>query len=138
MFRRCQLLVHFFLFLDEMLYWKRCNVYIFTSRTCLQDPSTFVPQNNPPCPTLFVANLGPTCAEQELIDVFSSCAGFVKLKMQNKLGAPVAFVDFKDANSSTEALNRLQGVILYSSPGEGIRLEYAKSRMGLRKRDKRP
>jgi hypothetical protein len=25
----------------------------------------------------------------------SSCAGFVKLKMQNKLGAPVAFVDFK-------------------------------------------
>jgi len=67
-----------------------------------------------------------------------SCAGFVKLKMQNKLGAPVAFVDFKDANSSTEALNRLQGVVLYSSPGEGIRLEYAKSRMGLRKRDKRP
>ncbi|XP_039844566.1 uncharacterized protein LOC120704287 isoform X2 [Panicum virgatum] len=67
-----------------------------------------------------------------------SCAGFVKLKMQNKLGAPVAFVDFKDANSSTEALNRLQGVVLYSSPGEGIRLEYAKSRMGLRKRDKHP
>jgi len=94
------------------------------SCTCLQDPSTFVPQNNPPCPTLFVANLGPACSEQELIDVFSSCAGFVKLKMQNKLGAPVAFVDFKDANSSTEALNRLQGVILYSSPGEGIRLEY--------------
>jgi hypothetical protein len=30
----------------------------------------------------------------------------------------------QDANSSTEALNRLQGVILYSSPGEGIRLEY--------------
>ncbi|XP_039804224.1 U2 small nuclear ribonucleoprotein B''-like isoform X1 [Panicum virgatum] len=89
-----------------------------------KDPSTFVPQNNPPCPTLFVANLGPACSEQELIDVFSSCAGFVKLKMQNKLGAPVAFVDFKDANSSTEALNRLQGVILYSSPGEGIRLEY--------------
>ncbi|TVU08603.1 hypothetical protein EJB05_42012 [Eragrostis curvula] len=91
-----------------------------------KDPSTFAPQNNPPCPTLFVANLGPTCAEQELIDVFSSCAGFVKLKMQNKLGAPVAFVDFKDVNSSTEALNRLQGVVLYSSPGEGIRLEYPK------------
>nr|CAB3471240.1 unnamed protein product [Digitaria exilis] len=108
-------------------------LYIF-----LQDPSSFAPQNNPPCPTLFVANLGPASSEQELIDVFSSCAGFVKLKMQNKLGAPVAFVDFKDANSSTEALDRLQGVILYSSPGEGIRLEYAKSRMGLRRRDKRP
>lgn len=37
----------------------------------LQDPSAFAPQNNPPCPTLFVANLGPTCSEQELIDVFS-------------------------------------------------------------------
>ncbi|XP_066376295.1 cell wall integrity protein scw1-like isoform X1 [Miscanthus floridulus] len=109
-----------------------------SSTSLSKDPSTFAPQNNPPCPTLFVANLGPACSEQELIDVFSSCAGFVKLKMQNKLGAPVAFVDFKDAFSSTEAINRLQGVILYSSPGEGIRLEYAKSRMGLRKRDKHP
>ncbi|KAF8658795.1 hypothetical protein HU200_059282 [Digitaria exilis] len=98
--------------------------FVFMSYICLQDPSSFAPQNNPPCPTLFVANLGPASSEQELIDVFSSCAGFVKLKMQNKLGAPVAFVDFKDANSSTEALDRLQGVILYSSPGEGIRLEY--------------
>jgi hypothetical protein len=61
----------FSLFLDEMLYWKRLKVYIFTSCTCLQDPSTFAPQNNPPCPTLFVANLGPACSEQELIDVFS-------------------------------------------------------------------
>ncbi|GJM97628.1 hypothetical protein PR202_ga14566 [Eleusine coracana subsp. coracana] len=66
-----------------------------SSTSLSKDPSTFASQNNPPCPTLFVANLGPTCAEQELIDVFSSCAGFVKLKMQNKLGAPVAFVDFK-------------------------------------------
>ncbi|KAL5199863.1 hypothetical protein ABZP36_021066 [Zizania latifolia] len=104
-----------------------------------KDPSAFVPQNNPPCPTLFVANLGPACSEQELIDVFSSCVGFITLKMQNKFGAPVAFADFKDANSSTEAINRLQGIILYSSTGEGMRLEYAKSRMGLRKRDnKRP
>ncbi|KAL6603195.1 hypothetical protein ACP70R_043556 [Stipagrostis hirtigluma subsp. patula] len=104
------------------------NIHFYTnldsSAALSKDPSTFAPQNNPPCPTLFVANLGPTCSEQELIDVFSSCAGFVKLKMQNKLGAPVAFVDFKDVSSSTEALNRLQGVILYSSPGEGIRLEY--------------
>uniref|UniRef100_A0A0E0LEW8 RRM domain-containing protein n=1 Tax=Oryza punctata TaxID=4537 RepID=A0A0E0LEW8_ORYPU len=68
----------------------------------------------------------------------ASCAGFIKVKMQNKSGAPVAFVDFKDMDSSTEAINRLQGVILYSSTGEGMRLEYAKSRMGLRKRDKRP
>ncbi|KAF8687414.1 hypothetical protein HU200_043105 [Digitaria exilis] len=85
------------------------------STSTRKDPSSFAPQNNPPCPTLFVANLGPASSEQELIDVFSSCAGFVKLKMQNKLGAPVAFVDFKI-----------------------LSVGYAKSRMGLRRRDKRP
>ncbi|KAG8095113.1 hypothetical protein GUJ93_ZPchr0012g21337 [Zizania palustris] len=110
----------------------------FEPASLSKDPSAFVPQNNPPCPTLFVANFGQACSEQELIGVFSSCVGFIKLKMQKKFGAPVAFVDFKDVNSSTEAINRLQGVILYSSMGEGMRLEYAKSRMGQRKRDKHP
>ncbi|RRT63238.1 hypothetical protein GW17_00005496 [Ensete ventricosum] len=99
--------------------------------------STYAPQSNHPCPTLFVANLGPSCSEQELAQVFSRCPGFIKLKMQNKNGLPVAFVDFQDVNSSTGALSHLQGTILYSSVGEGMRLEYAKSRMGLRKREKR-
>ncbi|GFY86575.1 RNA-binding (RRM/RBD/RNP motifs) family protein [Actinidia rufa] len=83
-----------------------------------------VSQNVTPCPTVFVANLGPTCSEEELIQVFSSCPGFLKLKMQSTYGAPVAFVDFQDAACSNEALNRLQGTLLYSSPpGEGMRLE---------------
>ncbi|XP_048427292.1 RNA-binding protein L isoform X2 [Pyrus x bretschneideri] len=83
------------------------------------------PQNNTPCPTLFVANLGPTCTEQELIQVFSRCPGFIKLKMQSTCGAPVAFVDFQDTACSTGALSRLQGTFLYSSTtGEGMRLEY--------------
>ncbi|URE38138.1 hypothetical protein MUK42_06314 [Musa troglodytarum] len=99
--------------------------------------STYAPQSNPPCPTLFVANLGPKCSEQELAQVFSRCPGFLKLKMQNKNGVPVAFVDFQDTSSSTGALNHLQGTILYSSVGEGMRLEYAKSRMGLRKHEKK-
>lgn len=88
------------------------------------------PVNTTPCPTLFAANLAPTCAEQELIQVFSRCQGFLKLKMQNKNGAPVAFVDFQDIACATAALNQLQDTILYTSPGEGMRLEYAKSRMG--------
>ncbi|KAL5705642.1 hypothetical protein ACHQM5_023920 [Ranunculus cassubicifolius] len=91
---------------------------------------SFIPQNTPPCPTLFVANLAPTCSEQELIQVFSRCQGFLKLKMQNKNGAPVAFVDFQDVECSTTALSTLQDTVLYTSPGEGMRLEYAKSRMG--------
>ncbi|XP_018824461.1 U1 small nuclear ribonucleoprotein A isoform X1 [Juglans regia] len=94
-------------------------------------------QNATSCPTLFVANLGPTCTEQELIQVFSRCPGFLKLKMQNSYGAPVAFVDFKDTACSSGAMNHLQGTILYSSPaGEGMRLQYAKSRMGMRKKSR--
>ncbi|KAJ8764512.1 hypothetical protein K2173_006252 [Erythroxylum novogranatense] len=79
----------------------------------------------PPCPTLFIANLGLSCTEQELNQVFSRCRGFLKLKIQSTYGAPVAFVDFQDTACSTEALNHLQGTLLYSSPlGGGMRLEY--------------
>ncbi|KAG6536995.1 hypothetical protein ZIOFF_002073 [Zingiber officinale] len=92
---------------------------------------------NPPCPTLFVSNLGPSCTEKELTQVFSRCPGFLKLKMQNKKSVPVAFVDFEDVQSSTAGLNHLQGSIMHSSGRDGMRLEYAKSRMGLRKREKR-
>ncbi|KVI02680.1 Nucleotide-binding, alpha-beta plait [Cynara cardunculus var. scolymus] len=78
----------------------------------------------PACPTIFVANLGPACTEQELTQVFSRCRGFLKLKMQSTYGTPVAFVDFVDTACSTEALNHLQGTVLYSSvSGEGMRLE---------------
>lgn len=97
----------------------------------------YIPTNTTPCATLFVANLGPSCNEQELIQVFSRFPGFLKLKMQSTYGAPVSFVDFKDIPSATVALNSLQGTILYSSPaGEGMRLEYAKSRMGMRRKPK--
>lgn len=97
-----------------------------------------VKSNAIPCPTLFVASLGPTCSEQELIQVFSRSRGFLKLKMQSTYGAPVAFVDFQDTACSTEALTHLQGTVLQSSTsGEGMRLEYAKSRMGMRSKKSR-
>ncbi|TYH44869.1 hypothetical protein ES332_D11G224400v1 [Gossypium tomentosum] len=99
--------------------------------------STAMKSSASPCPTLFVANLGASCTEEELIQVFSRCSGFLKLKMQSTYGAPVAFVDFQDTACSTGAINSLQGTILYSSPaGDGMRLEYAKSRMGLRRKRK--
>ncbi|EPS61714.1 hypothetical protein M569_13079, partial [Genlisea aurea] len=91
-----------------------------------------------PCPTLFVANLGPMCSEEELMQVFSRCRGFLKLKLQSTYGAPVAFVDFKDSGCSSEALRNLQGVVVYSATThQGLRLEYAKSRMGLRSKRSR-
>ncbi|XP_050208306.1 U1 small nuclear ribonucleoprotein A isoform X2 [Mercurialis annua] len=89
----------------------------------------------PPCPTLFVANLGPSCTEQELTQVFMRYAGFLKVKMQSTYGLPVAFIDFQDTACSTDARNHLQGTVLYSSTGgEGMRIEYAKSRMGMRRK----
>ncbi|PKA57902.1 U2 small nuclear ribonucleoprotein B'' 2 [Apostasia shenzhenica] len=102
----------------------------------LPTSEAYVPQNNPPCATLFVANLGTTCSEKELAQIFRKFPGFLKLKMQNRNGVPVAFVDFEDTGCSTEALNRLQGTPLHSTYGEPMRLEYAKSRMGLRKRER--
>ncbi|KAK1385956.1 hypothetical protein POM88_023691 [Heracleum sosnowskyi] len=35
------------------------------------------PRNVTPCPTLFVASLGPTASEQELVQVFSRCPGYL-------------------------------------------------------------
>ncbi|GLJ43550.1 hypothetical protein SUGI_0906000 [Cryptomeria japonica] len=99
--------------------------------------STSATGGNPPCPTLFIANLGPTCSEDELTQVLSRCAGFLKLKMQIRGGLPVAFVDFQDTACSTQALNQLQNATLYSSDRAGMRVEYAKARMGLPKRERR-
>uniref|UniRef100_A0A0D6R7A0 RRM domain-containing protein n=1 Tax=Araucaria cunninghamii TaxID=56994 RepID=A0A0D6R7A0_ARACU len=94
-------------------------------------------RGNPPCPTLFIANLGPTCSQEELTHVLMRCPGFLKLKMQIRGGLPVAFVDFQDTACSTQALSQLQNMILYSSDRGGMRVEYAKSRMGLPKRERR-
>ncbi|KAK3022306.1 hypothetical protein RJ639_046164 [Escallonia herrerae] len=109
-----------------------------TAANLINSSAAYVPQYAGACPTLFVANLGPTCSEQELIQVFSRCRGYLKLKMQSTYGAPVAFVDFQDAACSSEALTNLQGTVLYSSqPGEAMRLEFAKSRMGMRSKKSR-
>jgi hypothetical protein len=37
---------------------------------------------------------------------------------------------FQDVKQATEALNRLQGFVLLSSDRGGIRIEYAKNKMG--------
>ncbi|XP_014783770.1 uncharacterized protein LOC106878922 isoform X14 [Octopus bimaculoides] len=92
--------------------------------------STTPSQPNAPCSTLFVANLGQFSSEQELKDLFSSFPGFCRLRMHNKGGSPVAFVEFQDVRQATEAMNRLHGFVLLSSDRGGIRIEYAKNKMG--------
>ncbi|GAB6019127.1 hypothetical protein CHUAL_000745 [Chamberlinius hualienensis] len=84
----------------------------------------------PPCSTLFVANLGQFVSEQELKDVFGSFAGFSRLRMHNKGGSPVAFVEYQDIRFAAQAMNSLQGFGLVSSDRGGIRIEYAKNKMG--------
>ncbi|OIW04934.1 hypothetical protein TanjilG_15679 [Lupinus angustifolius] len=48
-----------------------------------------------PCSTLFIANLGPNCTEDELKQAFSVHAGFNLVKMRSRGGMPVAFADFE-------------------------------------------
>nr|XP_045614048.1 U1 small nuclear ribonucleoprotein A-like isoform X3 [Procambarus clarkii] len=86
--------------------------------------------HNPPCSTLFIANLGPNVAEHELKDIFSSFPGYVRLRMHTKGGTPVAFVEFSDVRFASAALTSLQGFVLVSSDRGGIRIEYAKNKMG--------
>ncbi|XP_055344454.1 uncharacterized protein LOC129592439 [Paramacrobiotus metropolitanus] len=101
---------------------------------------------NPPCNTLFVANLGANASDLEVRHLFASCPGFSRCRVSSKamLGAAagslqnghpapgaVAFVDFVDIRCASNALLALQGVKLSSSPanGQGIRIEFAKQKM---------
>ncbi|GFR76466.1 protein couch potato [Elysia marginata] len=93
-------------------------------------PASSLSLSSSPCSTLFVANLGQFSSEQELKDIFSSFQGFVRLRMHNKGGSPVAFVEFQDVRQAQEAMTRLQGFVLLSSDRGGIRIEYAKNKMG--------
>ncbi|KAL3702511.1 hypothetical protein R1sor_020533 [Riccia sorocarpa] len=99
-------------------------------------PPPPAPGSNPPCSTLFIANLGQTCTEDELVQVLSRFPGYRKIKMQIKGGLPVAFVEFQDVMCSTQALTQLQNSMLSSSDRGGMRLEYAKAKMGQPRRER--
>ncbi|XP_064645689.1 protein couch potato-like isoform X1 [Lineus longissimus] len=88
--------------------------------------------SNSPCSTLFIANLGQNCTETELKEIFHRFMGFNRIRMHNKGGPPVAFVEFTDVVSATEAMSALQGRFLLSSDQSrgGMRIEYAKNKMG--------
>ncbi|KAI4329164.1 hypothetical protein L6164_021457 [Bauhinia variegata] len=81
------------------------------------------------CSTLFIANLGPNCTEDELKQAFSVYTGFNLVKMRSRGGMPVAFADFEEIEQATKAMNELQGSTLPSSDRGGMHIEYARSKM---------
>ncbi|KAH1028562.1 hypothetical protein HUJ05_001908 [Dendroctonus ponderosae] len=100
--------------------------------------------NNPPCSTLFVANLGQFVSEHELKEIFASFPGFCRLRVHvNKQGSqpngitgqtgatPVAFVEYRDVEGATHVMAQLQGSFLLSSDRGPIRIEYARSKMAM-------
>jgi len=85
---------------------------------------------NPPCSTLFVANLGKNCTEKELKDLFGTFPGFRRLKMYSKGNSPVCFVEYGELGVAMQALLTFQGHVMLSSERGGIRIEYARTKMG--------
>ncbi|KAG4399242.1 hypothetical protein AAZX31_08G192400 [Glycine max] len=81
------------------------------------------------CSTLFIANLGPNCTEDELKQAFSAYTGFNMVKMRSRGGMPVAFVDFEETHQAAKVMEELQGSLLPSSDRGGMHIEYARSKM---------
>nr|CAD2206915.1 unnamed protein product [Meloidogyne enterolobii] len=95
-------------------------------------------QQHSPCSTLFVGNLGPAATtspsivEEELKSVFGMFPGFSRIRMHTKRGSPVAFVEFFEVGQAVHVMHALQGFGLSANNGvgTGIRIEFAKTRMG--------
>lgn len=97
----------------------------------LSSSSTSSLSSSSSCSTLFVANLELQHTEEEVADVFRNYAGFVKAKLFTRGGPPVAFVEFKTVECATSAMEKLQGYVLPNTKRvSGIRIEYARQRMG--------
>jgi len=85
---------------------------------------------NPPCTTLFVANLGNRTTEEELKSIFCGMPGYRRLKvLRNKNTTPVSFVEFYDVVTAMQARQLLNGHILRSSEAGAMRIEFAKNKM---------
>jgi len=81
----------------------------------------------PPCSTLFVGNLPRNVTEHDLLRIFRSAPGFMRMRMSTKAGSPIVFVDYADVQASTYALQMLQG---YPVSDSQLRVEFARTKMG--------
>ncbi|VDM97443.1 unnamed protein product [Thelazia callipaeda] len=92
--------------------------------------SSAFPTTSLACSTLFVANLGDNVNEEEIKAAFKVHPGFTRLRLLTRNDVTVAFVEFRDVRQATAAMNAMQGFRISSSGRSGIRIEYARNRMG--------
>ena len=87
--------------------------------------------DNAPCNTLFVGNLGPLVQESELKLLFSNEPGFVLLKAVKNLKGIACFVEFIDTAAATDCRKKLDGHIMKSSEeSRGLRISFSRNPMG--------
>nr|6DG0_A Chain A, Mec-8 protein [Caenorhabditis elegans]6DG0_B Chain B, Mec-8 protein [Caenorhabditis elegans] len=79
--------------------------------------------------TLFVANLSAEVNEDTLRGVFKAFSGFTRLRLHNKNGSAVAFVEYSDLQKATQAMISLQGFQITANDRGGLRIEYARNKM---------
>ncbi|KAJ1903687.1 cell cycle RNA binding protein whi3 [Coemansia sp. IMI 209127] len=88
---------------------------------------------NPPCNTLYVGNLPPSAKEEELRQLFRNILGYKRMSFRTKPNSgPMCFVEFESIDFATLAMNDMDGRMLSSSVGSGIRLSYSKNPLGIR------
>ncbi|VDK77828.1 unnamed protein product [Litomosoides sigmodontis] len=62
--------------------------------------------------------------------VFCAYPGFTRLRLHTRNDSTVAFVEFQDVRQATLVMNALQGCRISRSHRGGVRIEYARNRMG--------
>lgn len=86
---------------------------------------------NPPCNTLYVANLLIDTSEEELKAMFSKQRGYMRLCLRTNQNGCMCFVEFEDVSHATKALYELHGHMLHNSVKGGIRLSFPKNPLGV-------
>ena len=61
--------------------------------------------------------------------LFKTFPGFCRIRMHQKGGSAVAFVEYSDVRQATQAMLALQGFVVSSSDRGGFRIEYARNKM---------
>lgn len=91
-------------------------------------------QDNPPCNTLFVGNLGEGATEAELQEVFRAHRGYRQTKLLRQAHGTVCFVEFDDVETASAAHAATQGMTLHSGGPGPMRVQFSRNPWG-RKRD---